>query len=223
MRMWQTVRTSALARHVHKQAYAALVLSGCYEEAGDLGRLQVHAGDVLLHDGFEAHLDRFPASGATILNVRLPAPCTFQPGLGQIDNPDSIVRIAEKNEAEAAVLLLSLTELREPECLDWPDELAAALMQDPSLSLSYYSEAKGITPWALSRGFAQVFDISPSAFRARTRTRQAWKAIQTTDEPLAGIAAHFGFADQSHMTRSVKSMSGKGPQAWRLAANRFKT
>ena len=59
-----------------------------------------------------------------------------------------LVRIAEKNEAEAAVLLLSLTEVQEPECRDWPDDLAAARMQDPALSLSYWSKAKGITPWS---------------------------------------------------------------------------
>jgi hypothetical protein len=35
MRTWQTIRTSALARHSHDQAYAALVFSGRYEEAGD--------------------------------------------------------------------------------------------------------------------------------------------------------------------------------------------
>ena len=223
MRMRQTIRTSALGRHVHKQAYAALVLSGCYEEAGDLGRLRVRAGDVVLHEAFEAHLDRFVASGVTVLNISLPVQYGFQPGLGRIDDPDAIVRIAEKDEAEAAVLLVSLAEIREPECRDWPDELAAALMRDASLSLSYWSKAKGITPWALSRGFAQVFDVSPSAFRARARARHAWKAIRTTDMPLARIAAHCGFADQSHMTRSVKSMTGKGPQAWRFAANRFKT
>jgi hypothetical protein len=153
MRILQTTRTSALARHVQKHAYAALVLSGCSEEAGDLGRLRVHAGDVVLHEAFEAHLDRFPASAATVLNISLPAQNTFQPGLGRMDDPDAIVRIAEKNEAEAAVLLLSLTEIQEPECRDWPDDLAAALMQDPALSLSYWSKATGITPWSLSRGF----------------------------------------------------------------------
>jgi len=52
-----------------------------------------------------------------------------------------LVRIAEKNEADAAVLLLSLTEVQEPECRDWPDDLAAARMQDPALSLSYWSKA----------------------------------------------------------------------------------
>jgi hypothetical protein len=101
MRMLQTIRTSALARHVHKHAYAALVLSGCYEEAGDLGRLRVHAGDVVLHEAFEAHLDRFPASGAIVLNISLPAQYMFQSGLGRMDDSDAIVRIAEKNEAPA--------------------------------------------------------------------------------------------------------------------------
>ena len=38
--------------------------------------------------GFEAHLDRFPASGAEVLNVSLPARSEFQPGLGRIDDPD---------------------------------------------------------------------------------------------------------------------------------------
>jgi AraC-like DNA-binding protein len=75
----------------------------------------------------------------------------------------------------------------------------------------------------VSRGFALVFGISPEAFRARTRARHAWKAILMSDEPLAKIAAHLGFADQSHMTRSVKQMTGMGPRAWRDAANRFKT
>lgn len=226
MRMLQTIRASAMGRHVHKQAYAALVLSGCYEEAGDLGRLRVQAGDVVLHDGFEAHLDRFPVSGVKLLNISLPVQSAFHPGLGRIDDPDSIVRIAEENEAEAALLLLSLTgtqETQKPECRDWPDQLAAALMQCPSLSLSHWSQVRGIAPWTISRGFAQVFGISPSAFRVRARTRHAWRAIRTTDAPLASIAGDCGFSDQSHMTRSVKSMTGQGPRAWRFAANTFKT
>jgi AraC-like DNA-binding protein len=37
------------------------------------------------------------------------------------------------------------------------------------------------------------------------------------------IAAHLGFADQSHMTRSVRWLTGMAPQAWRFPANGFKT
>jgi hypothetical protein len=54
----------------------------------------------------------FPASGATVLNISLPAQNSFQPGLRRMDSPDPIVRMSEvgKNEAEAAALLLWLTE-----------------------------------------------------------------------------------------------------------------
>ena len=221
--MLQTIHTSALRRHVHGEAYAAVVLSGCYEEAGDLGRLRVQSGDVVLHEAFEAHLDLFPAPGVTVLNVSLPMHCSFQPGLGSVDDPDAIVRMAEQDEVEAASLLLSQAKIREPELQDWPDELALALIRDPSLRLSHWSIAKGIAPWTLSRGFFQIFNVSPSVFRARARTRQAHKAIRLTSKPLASIAAHCGFADQSHMTRHVKNITGRCPGSWRRAANRFKT
>jgi hypothetical protein len=41
-----------------------------------LAAFEMHAGDVVLHEAFEGHLDRFPASGATV-NISLPAQNTF--------------------------------------------------------------------------------------------------------------------------------------------------
>lgn len=215
MRVWQTIRTPLISRHVHKRAYAALVLSGCYEEAGDSGRHRVQAGNVVLHEAFEAHLDRFPTSGAVVLNVPLLARCAFRSGVGRVNDPDVIVRLVEKGDSEAAAMLLWSTEIREPEFQDWPDELAASLVQNACVNLSDWSAAKGISAWDLSRCFAKAFGISPCAFRARARTRQAWRAIRTADTPLSAIAAHFEFADQAHMTRSVKTMTDRCPSAWR--------
>jgi AraC-like DNA-binding protein len=216
MRTRQTLLAPLIGHHVHRRAFAALVLSGCYEEAGDSGRHQVQAGNVVLHEAFEAHLDRIPCSGAVVLNVPLPAHYTFRPGLGVIPDPDAIVRLLEgKGAKEAAGQLLRMTEIRDPEFRDWPDELAASLVQDASVNLTDWSETKGISPWNLSRCFAKIFGISPSAFRARARTRQAWRAIRTSQAPLSEIAAHLGFADQAHMTRSVKVMTGLCPGEWR--------
>jgi AraC-like DNA-binding protein len=223
MRVWQTIRSPLIRWHVHKHAYAALVLSGGYEEAGDSGRYRVQAGNVVLHEAFEAHLDRIPRTGAALLNVSLPAQCAFRSGVGTIDDPDAIVRLVENGDSEAAALLLWSAEITNPKFQDWPDELAALLGQNASLNFSRWSEARRISGWDLSRGFAKVFGISPCAFRARARTRQAWKAIRTANTPLSAIAAHFGFADQAHMTRSVKSLTGRCPSAWRSPANRFKT
>ena len=215
MRVWQTISTPTIGRHLHKRAYAALVLSGCYEEAGDSGRHRVQAGDVVLHAPFEAHLDRFPASGAAILNVPLPAHGAFRSGVARVNDPDEVVRLVEEGDTQAASLLLWSAEMRQREFHDWPDELAMSLAQDASVSLGYWSKTKGIAPWELSRGFAKVFGISPSAFRARARARQALKAIRTADTPLSAIAAHYGFADQAHMTRSVKNLTGTCPSSWR--------
>jgi AraC-like DNA-binding protein len=217
MRVRQTIRTPLIRWHIHKRAYAALVVSGCYEEAGDSGRHLVQAGNVVLHEAFEAHLDRIPRLGATVVNVPLPAQYAFRSGVATVDDPDEIVRLVEKGDSEAAALLLWSGEITDPEFQDWPDELAASLTQNASLNFSRWSEVKGISGWDVSRGFAKVFGISPCAFRARARTRQAWRAIRTANTPLSAIAAHFGFADQAHMTRSVKTLTGKCPSAWRLA------
>ena len=222
MRVWQTIRASALARHLHDEAYAALVLAGGYEEAGDHGRFQARPGDVIFHEQLEAHLDRFPRSGVVLLNLPLPVAC-FIPGIAKVIDADSVARVAERSCKDAVDLLCSMVVAEKPRFTDWPDELAAALIENPSLRLSRWAEEKAIAPWAVSRGFSLVFGISPEAFRARIRARQAWKLIRTSPAPLAGIAAELGFADQSHMTRSVKQLTGMGPRAWRCAANRFKT
>jgi AraC-like DNA-binding protein len=223
MRMWQTIRADTLDWHSHDAAYAALVLAGSYEEAGDHGRFQVEAGDVLCHDRFEGHVDRFPASNAVVLNLPLQIGCWFTPGAAKVADPDLIVSAAERSHTEAVDLLFSMIREQRSSHMDWPDALAAALIQDPCLMVSQWAEQQRLAPWTVSRGFKHVFGISPEAFRARRRARHAWKVIQTTTEPLVQVAFRLGFADQSHMSRSVKQMTGMEPKAWRVSANRFKT
>jgi AraC-like DNA-binding protein len=212
---WQTIRSSMIGRHNHHHAYAAIVLSGGYEEAGDQGRFTVRPGDVVMHECFEAHINRFSASGAIVLNLPLPAQTTFVPGIISVKDPDAIVRLAERSSLKAVQLLLSAMEARHSSPKDWPDELASALLRDPTLSLSRWSRSRGLTPWGVSRGFMQVFNLSPSAFRARSRARLAWRAVTTTKEPLVDVAVNLGFADQPHMTRSIRQLTGKCPREWR--------
>jgi hypothetical protein len=49
---------------------------------GILVGIEVQTGNVVLHDAFEAHLDRIPRSGAVVLNVPLSAQYAFQSGVG---------------------------------------------------------------------------------------------------------------------------------------------
>ena len=125
------------------------------------------------------------------------------------------MRLAAQGETgEVLALLAAAAALGKP-MADWPDILAEALTHDPRLSLGRWADAHRLAPATVSRGFRQVYGISPNAFRAQARARLAWRLLQMEDAALAGIAAEAGFSDQSHMTRAVYAVTGRTPGAWR--------
>jgi AraC-like DNA-binding protein len=204
----------SLARHCHREPFAAVVLAGGYDEAGDTGRHRVQAGDVIFHQAFESHLDRFASPGAEVLVIPLPGrwdgPC-----LGSIADPGAVVRAGERDPDEALHLLVTNTSLRTPEPDDWPDLLAEALRAEPSLCLESWADAAGLHPGSLSRGFARVFGTTPAAYRLVQRTREAIQRLVESDDPLSQVALDCGFADQAHMSRSVARLSGFAPASLR--------
>lgn len=170
---------------------------------------------MVLHRPFDAHLDHFLPAGADTINFALegwdePA-CDF----GRVRDPESIARAAERDPREARALLLATVAAAANGAKDWPDELAAALREHTGLRLAEWAEARRLAPATVSRGFRQVYGLSPKAFRAQLRARRAWRAILRTGQPLASIAAETGFADQAHMTRAVRALTGHTPAQWR--------
>ena len=88
--------------------------------------------------------------------------------------------------------------------------------------LDAWADEHGLRAETVSRGFGRMFGLTPAAFRAEARARNAFALITTSDLPLAQIAAVAGFADQAHLTRSVHALTGSTPGAWRRS-NAFKT
>jgi AraC-like DNA-binding protein len=213
-----------LPRHRHEQGYACLVLSGSYEEAGDRGRRVVRAGDVNFCGPFDAHLDRFAAAGAELINFNLTGWADRPGAFFRARDPDLIVRTAERDPDEARELLLSMID---PVCVadkDWPDTLARDIRRCPDISLSDWAETRNLAPATLSRGFRRVYGLAPSAFRAQTRARRAWCSLMNTDLSLTAVSFENGFADQAHMTRALGQITGRTPSQWRRQwSNRFKT
>jgi AraC-like DNA-binding protein len=198
-------------RHHHLAPYAAIVLRGSYVEAGDRGRFRVEAGDVLLHDRFEAHGDTFGAAGADILN--LPCPEGLGAASGRIEDPDRIVRVAERDPAAAAEELIAGLVPGGRRLDDWPDLLAAELDRDRVRSLADWAESHGLAPASLSRGFASAYGVSPKRYRAERRASRAAQAIASGGAgPLVMLALDLGFADQSHMSREVVRLTGLAPR-----------
>ncbi|HTW34938.1 MAG TPA: AraC family transcriptional regulator [Rhizomicrobium sp.] len=213
-------RDVRIPRHTHDAPYAAVVLSGRYEECGSRGRFHVGPGHVLLHGVFDAHLDRFSRAGAEIFNIALDRNVPF--ALGSVADADAIARLAEKDAHAAGAALCAHITPCESERGDWPDLLAEHLLKNPDCRLGDWAETHGLALETLSRGFGRVFGLTPAAFRAEARARRAFHRIVRDRAPLADIAAATGFADQPHMSRAVKALTGATPQTWRQS-NRFKT
>ena len=215
----QTVQPGCLPRHRHADGYAAVVVAGAYEEAGDTGRRRVGPGDVVVHRAFEAHLNRTPGAGAQVLN--LPLPAGDLAAFGRVNDLDGLVRVALADPGAAQAMLAEAFRPAAPAVPDWPDLLAAALAQGDEQPLGAWADAFGLSPEHLSRGFGKVFGVSPQRYRLEARTRAALAAL-AGPAALADVAAAHGFADQAHMTRSVRAVTGRPPGAWKRS-NPFKT
>jgi AraC-like DNA-binding protein len=200
-----------IPRHRHDSAYAAVILSGGYEESGSYGRYRVRAGQVLLHRSFDAHLDRFERSGARLLNLPLDEEPGF--GLGSVGDPDSIAQLADTDLSAAREALKRQLQPAQVSVHDWPDLLARELLTNPGLRLDDWAECHGLAPATLSRGFARVFAISATTFRAEARAQIAL-ALIATGAALSDIAVSAGFSDQSHMTRAITALTGCPPGYW---------
>lgn len=198
-----------LPRHRHAEGYIAVLLGGGYEEAGDEGRFAVRPGMAVVHGCWTAHLDRFGARGAEVLN--LPAVPGIAPGAGTIDDPDMAVRLAARDPRGAAAFVAERFRAGAVRHADWPDLLAAALRADPDLAITPWARSIGLDPASVSRGFARVYGVSPKRFRLEVRTRRALAALPGWRGTLADLAAEQGFADQAHLARAVAAMTGVPP------------
>jgi AraC-like DNA-binding protein len=95
------------------------------------------------------------------------------------------------------------------------DDARARLAAEPALPLDTLAVAVGVSPWYLSRIFHAATGTTVSLHRRRLRTRAALDAILDRTHGLADIAARAGFADQAHLTRSLRAETGVTPGAVR--------
>jgi AraC-like DNA-binding protein len=202
-----------IARHRHEQSYAAVVLQGHYEEAGDAGRFRVSPGDVLIHRSHEAHLNVIAGAGAVVRNIALPEKANL-PKAFRVSDPDMFSR-SSGGEAGELLSLLQPVAVLQPLEADWPDMLAKAIRAHPSLRLTNWAAENGLAAETLSRGFRQLFGISPARYRAEARTIRALEALGNPEAPLAAVAYDLGFSDQAHMTRAVRTLTNHSPKQWR--------
>ncbi|NEW38023.1 helix-turn-helix transcriptional regulator [Nocardia cyriacigeorgica] len=70
-----------------------------------------------------------------------------------------------------------------------------------------------VSPYRLSRVFSQHMGVSLTRYRNRIRVGHALDYITDGETSLADLAACLGFADQAHLTRTVREHLGHTPTA----------
>jgi AraC-like DNA-binding protein len=69
----------------------------------------------------------------------------------------------------------------------------------------------GITERSLHRDLVRWSGLSPKILARILRMQRTLAAIRRGTAPLAHVALHMGYADQAHMTRELKDLSGYAP------------
>lgn len=73
----------------------------------------------------------------------------------------------------------------------------------------------GVSPYRLSRSFHSLVGTPLTRYRNRVRVGAALDRIERGETSLARLAADLGFADQAHLTRTVRAHLGHTPRQLR--------
>jgi AraC-like DNA-binding protein len=75
------------------------------------------------------------------------------------------------------------------------------------------AESLDVSPYRLSRAFTRSLGVSLTRYRNRVRVGRALDRLEQGERNLAVLAADLGFADQAHLTRTVREHVGHTPRA----------
>jgi AraC-like DNA-binding protein len=225
---------SAQAMHSHPTPTVSLLLSGTVHETVARTRVSAGASSISIKPPDVRHSDVYGRNGAVTLSVAIhdprhwaavvPSPeWTWRPlikrGYGEMlasfASPDRLC-----DATFELLALASKVQRRKGVPPRWLRTVEEQLSDRPDLLLSVVAAGAGVHPVYLARAFRGWYGVSPSAFRLVQRTSAAIGAALWSGKVASTIALDVGFADQSHMARSIRSATGHSLSELRRMATR---
>jgi AraC family transcriptional regulator len=226
-----------LPPHCHEQPYLFIMLAGAFREHATRRDYLCTRGWLVFNEAGEPHRDEVLEPGAEGLNIELPpdwlptsrhGPGACEPFLYRFAGP-AITAVGALQLAmpvhdclrtfgvqEAVTSLLE--SLRRPTAgrgfpprwLGRAEQAVRAQYRD-GLCLRTVAAVAGVHPAHLCREFRRAYGCTMTQYAARLRADDAFARLIGSTDPLASIAAQTGFADQAHLTRTVRSLFGTTP------------
>lgn len=235
-------RGAIVPRHAHASPLLCLVVSGRFVEQSRGRTRTLGPGWVLLHPEDEPHAHRFESARSRCFTVQLgpgwlasAAQERLRLGAPREEMGGRLAWMVrqlyeEFTRGEDASLLviegLTLALLGEavrgtaridpavPRWVSRARDLVEARIRQP-LGLTELAAQLDVSPGHLSRTFHRAYGVGLSGYVLLRRVQIACAALADPDAPLAQVALAAGFADQSHLCRSFRRVTGLTPGAWR--------
>jgi len=233
-----------IPKHSHEQTYISIVLRGSYTEECGPTAWECATGQTILHVAGECHSDRFHRNGGQVLNLELfpsflrrlcecgsvnadsrtllKSVYAMQLGLRlhkEVSSCDPWSTLSIEGltmELLAEVFRQRATRLKS-QGRDWLSrvtEILHAKFQEPVM-LSELAADVCVHPVHLARAFRKRYLCSVGDYLRKLRIEAACHALLNSDTPIAEIALHSGFSDQSHLCRTLKQYTGMSPRHFR--------
>ncbi len=157
-----------------------------------------------------------------LVGERVLPPTVYVDGALELAHRRVVASAADPDYALAEQLLVLVSgAIRQSSRSSWADTddravvvraREAVLADDPSAAgLFSLAESLGVSPYRLSRAFPREVGVSLTRYRNRVRVGRALARLEAGERELAVLAAELGFADQAHLTRTVREHAGVPP------------
>jgi AraC family transcriptional regulator len=229
--------------HSHELAYFTLVLGGDYSERFGSINMEHHPMSILWHRAGISHKDRIGNSGGRFFTVEIKAdgidnlrrfsavPEDFTESgtplvwlaarlFTEFKNwQDCSELIAEGLTLEMLGLSARSRPAAERTVPKWLESVVDRLNDEfrENPATDDLAAAANVHPVHLAAVFRRFHGQTIGEYLQNLRVRHASKLIVENKLPLADVAAESGFADQSHLTRTFKRITGMTPGAFRMS------
>ena len=229
-----------LPRHSHALAFFCLLVDGSYREDSGSRTTSYAPFTVAFHPPGEPHRSEMGARGARVFNVEIPggwldasaglarpvadrrggeltwlAAQLFREYRDGLPGPPVAV---EALVCEMLALAGGATRFRDRQRPAWLSRAVELLESEfrRSLRIGEVAARVGTHPTHLSRVFRDRVGLPIGEYVHRLRVRYAGEELCRPGARLADVAVSAGFADQSHLTRVFKRVTGVTPSAFRV-------
>jgi AraC family transcriptional regulator len=233
--------SARIKRHVHQHSYFSILLHGSYRETYGANVRECGPAAAILHPPGETHEDRFSDKGGRIfrfemadassdlsLAQRISDPAELRNGRVRLlaarlyresHNSDHFSSLAVESLAweiisEAIQIGTAREESGKPPWLAHAIEHLHEALPD-NLTVERIARTVGFHPVHVARVFRQHYGCTIGEYARNWRVEVASRALATSARSIAEVAAGAGFADQSHLCRTLKIQGGITPKEFR--------